>query len=116
MCTHAYAISKKGAQKMVRFLRSEMFAYTRPIGTCSFLNLPLPDYVNLLFFLDHTFIHLGYHDLIKIFSVLPAVVLQTKDNPSDIDGGTGGLKTEWLVDSVLERVALWEAKMKDAER
>lgn len=55
---------------------------------------------------DHTFIHLGYHELIKIYSVLPAVVLQTKDNPSDIVPGTGGLKTEFLVDSVLERVRL----------
>jgi hypothetical protein len=76
-----------------------------------------PNYVNSIIpFADHTFIHLGYHDLIKIFSVLPAVVLQTKDNPSDIDGGTGGLKTEWLVDSVLERVALLEGKMKDAAK
>ncbi|CAE6373792.1 unnamed protein product [Rhizoctonia solani] len=86
MCTHAYAISKSGARKLVRFLRSEHFAYSRPI--------------------DHTFIHLGFHELIKIYSVLPAVVLQTKDNPSDIVGGTGGLKTEFLVDSVLERVQM----------
>jgi len=95
MCTHAYLISKQGARKMVRFLRSERFAYSRPI--------------------DHTFIHLGYHELINIFSVLPAIVLQTKDNPSDIDGGTGGLKTEWLVDSVMERVQLLEKKAVDAE-
>ncbi|CAE6398845.1 unnamed protein product [Rhizoctonia solani] len=88
MCTHAYAVSKRGARKLVRFLRSEHFAYSRPI--------------------DHTFIHLGYHELIKIYSVLPAVVLQTKDNPSDIVAGTGGLKTEFLVDSVLERVRLLE--------
>ncbi|CAE6441309.1 unnamed protein product [Rhizoctonia solani] len=88
MCTHAYAVSKRGARKLVRFLRSEHFAYSRPI--------------------DHTFIHLGYHELIKIYSVLPAIVLQTKDNPSDIDGGTGGLKTEFLVDSALERVQLLE--------
>ncbi|CAE6528286.1 unnamed protein product [Rhizoctonia solani] len=88
MCTHAYAVSKRGARKLVRFLRSEHFAYSRPI--------------------DHTFIHLGYHELIKIYSVLPAIVLQTKDNPSDIVGGTGGLKTEFLVDSVLDRVKLLE--------
>ncbi|KAF8757984.1 hypothetical protein RHS01_03521 [Rhizoctonia solani] len=88
MCTHAYAVSKRGARKLVRFLRSERFAYSRPI--------------------DHTFIHLGYHELIKIYSVLPAVVLQTKDNPSDIVAGTGGLKTEFLVDSVLERIKMVE--------
>ncbi|CAE7151322.1 unnamed protein product [Rhizoctonia solani] len=88
MCTHAYAVSKRGARKLVRFLRSELVAYSRPI--------------------DHTFIHLGYHELIKIYSVLPAIVLQTKDNPSDIVPGTGGLKTEFLVDSVLERVQLLE--------
>ncbi|KAG8700028.1 hypothetical protein FRC09_006216 [Ceratobasidium sp. 395] len=84
MCTHAYAISKRGARKMVRFLRSEHFAYSRPI--------------------DHTFIHLNYHDLTINFSILPTVVLQTKDNPSDVEGGTGGLKSEWLVDSAMERV------------
>jgi hypothetical protein len=39
---------------------------------------------------------------------LPAIALQTKDNPSDIDGGTGGLQTEFLVDSVMERVKLLE--------
>ncbi|CAE6518722.1 unnamed protein product [Rhizoctonia solani] len=88
MCTHAYAVSKRGARKLVRFLRSEHFAYSRPI--------------------DHTFIHLGNFELIKIYSVLPAVVLQTKDNPSDITAGTGGLKTEFLVDSVLERIKLLE--------
>ncbi|QRV73780.1 glycosyltransferase family 25 protein [Ceratobasidium sp. AG-Ba] len=90
MCTHAYAISKRGAQKMVRFLRSEHFAYSRPV--------------------DHTFIHLNYHDLTINFSILPTVVLQTKDNPSDVEGGTGGLQTEFLVDSALERVKLLEAQ------
>ncbi|CAE7151318.1 unnamed protein product [Rhizoctonia solani] len=88
MCTHAYVVSKRGARKLVRFLRSELFAYSRPI--------------------DHTFINLGERELIKIYSVLPTVVLQTKDNPSDIVPGTGGLKTEFLVDSVLERVQLLE--------
>ncbi|KDN35879.1 hypothetical protein RSAG8_11241, partial [Rhizoctonia solani AG-8 WAC10335] len=95
MCTHAYAVSKRGARKLVRFLRSEHFAYSRPV--------------------DHTFIHLGNHELIKIYSVLPTVVLQTKDNPSDIVAGTGGLKTEFLVDSVLERVQLLEKQVLDKE-
>ncbi|KAG9097532.1 hypothetical protein FRC06_007459 [Ceratobasidium sp. 370] len=96
MCTHAYAISKQGARKMVRFLRSDLFAYSRPI--------------------DHTFIHLNYHDLTINFSILPTVVLQTKDNPSDVEGGTGGLKTEWLVDSAMERVDMLEKLSKPEVR
>lgn len=101
---------------MVRFLRSERFAYSRPIGTSPVLLLRLNEMGVLTdICVDHTFIHLGYHELINIFSVLPAIVLQTKDNPSDIDGGTGGLKTEWLVDSAMERVQLLEKKAVDAE-
>jgi hypothetical protein len=89
LCNHAYAISLKGATKILRYFRSPDYAFSRPI--------------------DH-----GYKDLIqmhmlKSFSVYPAVAVQTKAGISDI---VGGIETVWkakegLVDSTLERIELF---------
>jgi GR25 family glycosyltransferase involved in LPS biosynthesis len=32
LCTHAYAVTKKSATRLVRFLRSSLYAYSRPVG------------------------------------------------------------------------------------
>jgi hypothetical protein len=43
-----------------------------------------------------------------VYSIEPAVVIQTKDTISDIVSGTGGSQDEWLVDSAMERLAYYE--------
>ncbi|KDN39557.1 hypothetical protein RSAG8_08713, partial [Rhizoctonia solani AG-8 WAC10335] len=88
LCTHAYAISRSGARRLVRYLRTPLFAFSRPI--------------------DHAIQHFNHHKILNIYSVEPAVVIQTKDTVSDIVDGTGGAQTEWLADSALQRVAYYE--------
>ncbi|CAE6429323.1 unnamed protein product [Rhizoctonia solani] len=88
LCTHAYAISRSGARRLVRYLRTPLFAFSRPI--------------------DHAVQHFNHHKILNIYSVEPAVVIQTKDTVSDIVDGTGGAQTEWLADSALQRVAYYE--------
>ncbi|KAG9127376.1 hypothetical protein FRC07_014540 [Ceratobasidium sp. 392] len=88
LCTHAYAVSRTGARRMIRYLRTPLFAFSRPI--------------------DHAFQHFNWHKILNVYSVEPAVVIQTKDTLSDIVSGTGGEQDEWLADSAMERVAYYE--------
>lgn len=57
---------------------------------------------------DHAVQHFNHHKILNIYSIEPAVVIQTKDTVSDIVDGTGGAQDEWLADSTMERVALYE--------
>jgi len=91
LCTHGYAISQRGAVKLLRFLRSPDYAYSRPI--------------------DHAIKDLWRMALIKSYSVYPPVVIQTKNDVSDI---TGAVEKQWsvheaLVDSTLERLEMLQA-------
>lgn len=87
LCTHAYAVTRTGARKMVRYLRSEAFAYSRTV--------------------DHAFQHLQSRGKVKSFSVYPPVVVQTYDMGSDIiPGRTNKDRVQWLQDSALERIEL----------
>jgi hypothetical protein len=88
LCTHAYAITRRAAQRWVRHLRSEGFAYSRPF--------------------DHTLIHLYYSHKLMVYSVYPPVIVQTYETKSDIVGGNGGTRVQWLEDSTRERIALAE--------
>jgi len=89
MCTHGYAVSKKSAARLVRFLRSPLFAYSRPI--------------------DHAFIMLNSDKHINSFSVYPPIVTQSSRTTSDIFGDMGP-GNDPMVDSALERVRLWEER------
>ncbi|KAG9104423.1 hypothetical protein FRC06_002658 [Ceratobasidium sp. 370] len=88
LCTHAYAVSRTGARRMIRYLRTPLFAFSRPI--------------------DHAFQHFNWHKILNVYSIEPAVVIQTKDTLSDIVSGTGGEQDEWLADSAMARVAYYE--------
>ncbi|KAF8741334.1 hypothetical protein RHS02_03478, partial [Rhizoctonia solani] len=68
-CTHAYAISRKGARRLVELLREPSVAYSRP--------------------LDTAFLDLIRSNLVNAYSVHPSVVIQTKNTPSDIFPGNG---------------------------
>ncbi|QRV90908.1 glycosyltransferase family 25 protein [Ceratobasidium sp. AG-Ba] len=94
LCTHAYAVTRTGARRMIRYLRTPLFAFSRPI--------------------DHAFQHFNWHKILEVYSVEPPVVIQTKDTLSDIVSGTGGKQTEWLADSAMERVAAYEKLQLDA--
>lgn len=43
-----------------------------------------------------------------VYSVYPPVIVQTYETKSDIVGGNGGTRVQWLEDSTRERIALAE--------
>ena len=113
LCTHAYAVSKKSATRLVRFLRSPLYAYYLPIGGshwCIFDNL---NSQSSSLFSDEVYVALSHEKRLESFSVYPPAVIQTSTTPSDVSGGMGIL-TQFndrqfaLMDSALDRVRLWE--------
>ncbi|KAJ7636819.1 hypothetical protein FB45DRAFT_864810 [Roridomyces roridus] len=64
LCTHAYALSAKGVQHVLRHLAYEPFAYSRPI--------------------DNALAWLIISGRIKSYSVAPSVVVQRKKDVSDV--------------------------------
>lgn len=88
LCTHAYAVSREGARRAVRYLRSSLFAFSRPI--------------------DGAINHLNFHKLLTLYSVEPPVVVQTRTTLSDIFDGFGSAKDQWLDDSAVDRLAMYD--------
>ncbi|KAJ3981632.1 hypothetical protein F5890DRAFT_1417285 [Lentinula detonsa] len=91
LCLHAYAVSLRGAYKLARFLRSPDFAYSRPI--------------------DHLIKDLVQMHYLESYTFVPALVLQTKEEESQIRVGQTNsawkdMSGEWLVDSTRERIAM----------
>lgn len=87
LCSHAYVVNRRSASRLVRYLRSEPFAYSRAF--------------------DHAVNHLSMSGRLKVFSVNPPVVIQPKDLASDlVHRGFKPIREQWLSDSALERVAL----------
>ncbi|CAE6457315.1 unnamed protein product [Rhizoctonia solani] len=80
-CTHAYAVSRKGARRLVKLLRDPSVAYGRP--------------------LDAALLDLIQSNLVNAYSVHPSVVIQTKDTPSDIFPGNGSRWRDTLQMSAL---------------
>ncbi|KAF8550963.1 hypothetical protein OG21DRAFT_1478333 [Imleria badia] len=80
-CTHAYALSLSGARRLLQHLRYPPFAYSRA--------------------LDRAFSWLIETGRLRAYSVVPSVVVQRKDSPSDILPGSGSKRAEWLVNGVL---------------
>lgn len=83
-CTHAYALSRKGARRLVHLLRDPFIAYSRP--------------------LDTAFLELIQSNRLNAYSVHPSVIIQTKDTPSDIFPGNGSRWRDVLQKSALESV------------
>ncbi|KAE9402229.1 hypothetical protein BT96DRAFT_563797 [Gymnopus androsaceus JB14] len=83
MCTHAYAITPSAARKLVRYLRSPLFAFSRPI--------------------DHVFNFIG--DLEK-YSIEPPVSIQVPKTllGSDIGTADNAERMQYLVDGVFQRI------------
>ncbi|KAL1696111.1 hypothetical protein GGG16DRAFT_44305 [Schizophyllum commune] len=67
-CTHAYALSRTGARRLLLHLRHAPFAYSRAI--------------------DQAFAWLVTTKRIKSFSIVPSVVIQRKADNSDINTNT----------------------------
>ncbi|EJT99078.1 hypothetical protein DACRYDRAFT_82988 [Dacryopinax primogenitus] len=85
-CTHAYAVSRRGAYRLIRHLRAPAFAYSRA--------------------LDQAYVYLIQRKRIKAFSFYPSIAIQTKDLSSDIFPGNGSSWRDLLADSTMERIQL----------
>ncbi|KAJ7608438.1 hypothetical protein FB45DRAFT_1039774 [Roridomyces roridus] len=68
LCTHAYALSPKGLQRLTQDLAHPSFAYSRPIDT--------------------VFKYLLQNGRLKSYSVIPGVPVQRKDDMSDVSNRT----------------------------
>ncbi|KAJ4489886.1 hypothetical protein J3R30DRAFT_3214308, partial [Lentinula aciculospora] len=89
LCLHAHAISLRGAYKLARFLRSPDYAYSRPV--------------------DHLIKDLVQMHYLESYTFVPALVVQTKEEESQIKVGQMNsawkdMSGEWLVDSTKERI------------
>ncbi|KAM5534390.1 hypothetical protein V8D89_011983, partial [Ganoderma adspersum] len=74
-CTHAYALSHRGAHRLLQHLLHPPFSYSRA--------------------LDQAFSWLVESNRLKAFSLVPSIVIQRKMDKSDIDGGETGLGSIW---------------------
>jgi hypothetical protein len=89
-CTHAYALTRSGARRLLVHLRYPPFAYSRSI--------------------DLAFSWLIQNERIKSFSVVPSMVIQRKNGNSDIMPGKGSDWKDDLIDGVY---AGWESDMQE---
>ncbi|EPS99642.1 hypothetical protein FOMPIDRAFT_1124084 [Fomitopsis schrenkii] len=74
-CTHAYALTRTGARRLLLYLRHTPFAYSRA--------------------LDQAISWLILSGKLKAFSVVPSVVVQRKIGHSDIDTSGRGMGSMW---------------------
>jgi hypothetical protein len=109
LCSHAYALTKKSAARIVRLFRNPLYAYSRPLGESRQV-IRRTGY-SILLNADHGFLYLYTWHLTRLFSVYPAIVTQSKVTESDIVPGIGAGEEFYLVDSALKRIAQWEASI-----
>lgn len=74
-CTHAYAVTRAGARRLVEHLRYVPFAYSRA--------------------LDQAYSWLILSGRVRSYSVVPSLVVQRKVVASDIDPGASGVGSHW---------------------
>lgn len=85
LCLHSWAVSARGARKALNFMRHPGLAYMHA-G-------------------DNLIRHLVETQTLESYSITPSLVIQTRDNPSDLVSGSNG--TAWretLQDSALARI------------
>lgn len=83
-CLHGYALTRTGAQEILRILRDPWIAFQTPIDTA------IPTFIRM--------------EVLKAFSLDPSIIIQSKDTPSDIQPGIGSLWRGTLADSTMERI------------
>jgi GR25 family glycosyltransferase involved in LPS biosynthesis len=83
-CTHAYLLSRPGARRLLALLSRPHFAYSRAI--------------------DQAMAWLVKTKRLRCFSVVPSLVVQRKDGPSDVQGGNGSGWREGLARGVLKEL------------
>lgn len=79
-CTHAYALSRTGARRLLLHLMYPPFAYSRAI--------------------DQAFAWLVQSGRLKSYSIVPSIVVQRKVGGSDIAAGKGSKWKDHLLDGV----------------
>ena len=85
-CLHGYAVSQAGASRILAALSDPWIAFQAAIDTT------IPFFIKQKAF--------------NSFSLVPPIIIQLKDGPSDIQGGNGSQWRGVLADSTMERI--WE--------
>lgn len=81
LCTHAYAVNRRSARKLLLYLQYTRFAYSRA--------------------LDHAYAHLITEGLIQAISLVPSIAVQRKALGSDVRlDGVGSTWHDGLIDGV----------------
>lgn len=86
-CTHAYAVSHRGARRILAHLLHPSFAFSRAV--------------------DQALAWLVLSHRLRSYSVMPPIIIQAKLTGSDIDKGADGRGSAWretLEDGVLTGV------------
>nr|AIC33784.1 glycosyltransferase family 25 [Puccinia cf. psidii AE-2014] len=83
LCLHGYAVSQRGANKLLKLYNDPWIAFQTPVDTC------IPGFIK--------------RGLIS-YSVEPPIIIQSKVLESDIQSGKGSKWRGLLADSVMERI------------
>lgn len=104
MCLHAYALTASGAHTLLSHLLDPWSAFSTAV------DLVIPTLLHIQDVLDPRWASRGHGDgirrapLVRSWSVVPPLVVQRKDGPSDLQKGTGSPWRGVLRDSTVERI------------
>ncbi|GAA6003057.1 uncharacterized protein JCM10292_000316 [Rhodotorula paludigena] len=98
MCLHGYAVTSRGARRLLAHLLSPWSAFS------SAVDLVIPTLLHVQDELPAALARAHPHPLASSFSIVPPLVVQRKDGPSDLQTGTGSPWRGVLRDSTVERI------------
>ncbi|GAA5865064.1 hypothetical protein JCM8547_007701 [Rhodosporidiobolus lusitaniae] len=100
MCLHGYALTSLGAQRLLSHLLSPWNAFSTAVD----LLIPSLLHIQTAMRASPSQEVREYPPLLKSWSVVPPLVVQRKDGPSDLQKGSGSKWRGVLRDSTMERV------------
>ncbi|BGP34670.1 hypothetical protein JCM10296v2_006492 [Rhodotorula toruloides] len=104
MCLHAYALTATGAHTLLSHLLDPWSAFSTAV------DLVIPSLLHIQDLLDPRWASRDHGEgirhapLVRSWSVVPPLVVQRKDGPSDLQKGTGSPWRGVLRDSTIERI------------
>lgn len=107
LCLHAYALTSRGASRVLSLLNNPWTAYSTAVDTA------VPSFIS--FSQDPTGALLPSGRLLEAFTVDPPLIIQRKDGPSDIQEGVGSKWRGLLSDSTVERIKKSEGEWTDED-
>lgn len=104
MCLHGYALTARGAHRLLSHMLDPWSAFSTAI------DLVIPSLLHL----QAQYHHPASPPLLESFSVVPPLIVQRKDGPSDLQRGNGSKWRGLLRDSTVERIRKDRGEWNDA--